>query len=156
MPVHDTSLREAAGAIGLTTAGLKQFLLVTLTSPDTAEQLDDWYARHAESAGSKEDPAAFEDPKAALNYLVEALPPGKRQELGRQILQTVARGYDASGKQYPEWLIELRELYEADQKASSAGQRRSAMGKYAHLNWSSEDYARRKQEEIDLEDGRAA
>lgn len=37
-----------------------------------------------------------------------------------------------------------------------ATQRPSAMGKYAHLNWSSDDYARRKQEEIDLEDGGAA
>jgi hypothetical protein len=35
-------------------------------------------------------------------------------------------------------------------------ERPSAMGKYAHLKWSSDDYARRKQEEIDLEDGRAA
>ena len=32
----------------------------------------------------------------------------------------------------------------------------SAMGKYAHLNISSDDYARRKQEEIDFEDGGTA
>lgn len=37
---------------------------------------------------------------------------------------------------------------------TSRQDRPSAMGKYAHLNWSSEDYARRKQEEIDLEDRR--
>jgi hypothetical protein len=156
MPAHDTSLRDAAGAIGFTPAGLKEFLLVTLTSPATAEQLDDWYVRHAEPTEAKEAALPFDDPKSAFSFLVEALPPDKRQELGRQILEAVARGYDISGKPYPDWLLELQELYEADQKASAAGGRRSAMGKYAHLNWSSEDYARRKQEEIDLEDGSAS
>jgi hypothetical protein len=153
MPAHNTSLREAAGAVGLTPAGLKQFLLLTLTSPSTAEQLDHWYVRYVEE---QDDPIAFDDPKAALNYLVEALPPSKRKELGRQILDAVARGYDADGKAYPEWLVELQLLYEADRVTGSAVARRSAMGKYAHLNTSSEGYARRKQDEIDLEDGRAA
>jgi hypothetical protein len=153
MRAHDNSLREAAGALGLTPAGLKQFLLVSSASPSTAERLDEWYLRFA---GAQDNPVDFDDPKAALNFLVETVPPSKRREAGRRLLEVLARGYDADATPYPEWLLELQVLYEVDQANSSAGVRRSAMGKYAHLNTSSEDYARRKQEEIDLEDGRAA
>jgi hypothetical protein len=153
MRAHDTSLREAAGAIGLTPAGLKQVLLVTLASPGTVERLDRWYVRHAEP---QDNPVAFEDPKAALNYLVESVPPGRRREVARKMLAVLARGCDAAGQPYPEWLLELQALYEADQETGSAAARPSAMGKYAHLNTSSDDYARRKQEDIDLEDGKAA
>jgi hypothetical protein len=153
MRAHNHSLREAAGAIGLTPAGLKQILLVTLKSPSTVEQLDQWYVRHTEP---HDDPVQFEDPKAALDFLVELLPPPSRRRFGRKLLEVLVRECDASGVPYPEWLLELQVLYEADQATGSAGTRRSAMGKYAHLNTSSEDYALRKQEEIDLEDGRAA
>jgi hypothetical protein len=153
MPARNNSLREAAGAIGLTPAGLKQFLMVTLASPSTAEQLDHWYVRYAEP---QDNPVEFEDPKAALTYLVELVPPASRKQLGRRLLETVAQGFDAGGRAYPDWLVELQGLYEIDQKAVVAGEHRSAMGKYAHLGWSSDDYARRKQDEIDLEDGRAA
>jgi hypothetical protein len=153
MRVHDTSLRAAAGAIGLTPAGLKQFLRVTLTSPRTAEQLDDWYVRYAEA---QDNPVEFDDPKAALDFLVEALPPTKRRDVARQMLRVLARACDTAGEPYPEWLLELQVLYEADRVTEPVGVRRSALGKYAHLSWSSEDYARRKQEEIELEDGRAA
>lgn len=153
MPAPDNSLREAAGAIGLTPAGLKQILLVTFTSPSTVEQLDQWYVRHT---APQDNPVRFEDPKAALNFLVELLPPSSRRQAGKELLEVLVRECDANGMPYPEWLLELQVLYEADQTTGSAGTRRSAMGKYAHLNWSSEDYARRKQDEIDLEDGRAA
>jgi hypothetical protein len=153
MSAHNHSLREAAGAVGLTPAGLKQFLQGALASPSTAERLDDWYLRFA---GAKDSPVDFDDPKAALNFLVEAVPPSKRREAGRRLLEVLARSYDADATPYPEWLLELRVLYEIDQPTISAAVRRSAMGKYAHLNTSSEDFARRKQEEIDLEDGRAA
>jgi hypothetical protein len=48
-------------------------------------------------------------------------------------------------------------IWEAKRNAGrGSAERPSAIGKYAHLNISSDDYARRKQEEIDLEDGRAA
>lgn len=153
MRAHNHSLREAAGAIGLTPAGLKQVLVGTLRSPGTVEQLDQWYVRHAEPQDS---PVRFEDPKAALNFVVELLPPTSRREFGKKLLEVLVRECDASGMPYPEWLLELQVLYEADQATGSAGTRRSALGKYAHLSTSSEDYARRKQEEIDLEDGRAA
>ena len=151
---NDTSLRDAAGAIGLTPAGLKQFLMGTLTSPKAVEQLDRWYVRHA---GAHGDFTELDDPRAALNYLIQGLPPAKRRELARDVLATVARGYDQAENQYPDWLVELQDLYAVDRAEVDASQgRRSARGKYAHLNWSSEDYARRKQDEIDLEDGRAA
>lgn len=154
MRPHDTSLREAVGAIGFTPAGLKQFLMATLTSPRSVEQLDAWYARYV---GPHDDAAGLNDPRAALNYLVRGLPSGKRREFARQVLTAVARGYDESGETYPQWLVELQTLYAGDSvETGSGGTRRSAMGKYAHLDWSSDDYARRKQDEIDLEDGRAA
>lgn len=153
MRVHDTSLRDAAGAIGLTPAGLKQFLRVTLTSPRTSEQLDDWYVRYA---GAQDDPVDFDDPRAALDFLVEALPRDRRRDVARQMLGVLARACDTAGQPYPEWLLELQVLYEGDRVTEPARVRRSALGKYAHLSWSSEDYARRKQEEIDLEDGSAA
>jgi hypothetical protein len=154
MAERDTSLRDAAGAIGLTPAGFKQFLLGSLTSQSAAAQLDRWYARYAAAQG---EPVEFDDPRAALTYLMQGLPPAKRRALARDVLGAVARGYDESGKLYPEWLVELHALYAVDHAETSVVRvRRSAMGKYAHLNWSSEDYARRKQDDIDLEDGEAA
>jgi hypothetical protein len=153
MGADNHSLREAAGAIGLTPAGLKQILLGTFTSPGTVEQLDQWYVRHTEP---QDNPVRFEDPKAALKFLVELLPPSSRRQAGRALLEVLVRECDATGMPHPEWLLELKVLYEADHGTTSAMTRPGAMGKYAHLNTSSEDYARRKQEEIDLEDGRAA
>lgn len=153
MAEKDTSLRDAAGAIGLTPAGFKQFLLGTLTSQKAAAQLDRWYARYAAAEGG---PVDFDDPRAALNYLMQGLPPAKRRELARRVLAAVARGFDDAGNSYPQWLLELQALYAVDTAEVHGTGRRSAMGKYAHLDWSSEDYARRKQEDIDLEDGRAA
>lgn len=51
-----------------------------------------------------------------------------------------------------QWLA-LRELSGSNIVAPA---RQSAFGKYAHILGNSDDFARRKQEEIDLEDGRAA
>jgi hypothetical protein len=56
------------------------------------------------------------------------------------------------------WILQAKEHRVSEPSGVRRGsvERPSAMGKYAHLNWSSDGYARRKQEEIDLEDGGAA
>lgn len=52
--------------------------------------------------------------------------------------------------------LKLREVIEQNEKAEKRRKHvefvRSLCGKYAHLPTSSEDFARRKQEEIELED----
>lgn len=54
----------------------------------------------------------------------------------------------------------LREMLNEEAKAAQQAERsklvRSIMGKYAHVPTSSEDFAARKQEEIEMEDRRAS
>jgi hypothetical protein len=49
----------------------------------------------------------------------------------------------------------INERSEAVPPGDGASERPSALGKYAHLPWSSDDFARWKQAEIDREDRRS-
>jgi hypothetical protein len=152
--VENTSLRNVAREIGMSPAGLKKFLQGTAPHSPTLRRLRNWYVQYvAASAGDVSEP----DASAALAVLVHDLTPDARRRIAGEVLDTLARGYETSGKTRPDWFSGLRAQYGGEEVGSEpVSARRSAFGKYAHISGSSDDFARRKQAEIDLEDGRAA
>lgn len=152
--VENTSLRDVAREIGMSPTGLKKFLHGASPYAATLRRLRSWYVQYA---AVRQDSLGLEDAYTAVNVLGHDLTPEACRIMAARVAEAVAGGYTDSGKEVPNWLAELRARFEtAGSISTSPGARPSAMGKYAHLKWSSEDYARRKHEEIDLEDGRAA
>jgi hypothetical protein len=151
--VQSTSLRSVAREIGMSPTSLRNFLQGTEPYGPTVHRLRTWYIRYAAVSTGQ---VKLEDASAALGLLVRDLAPDARRRMATRLINTMAREYSETGKIAPVWLSELRARYENVDVSEPPAPRPSAMGKYAHLKWSSEDYARRKQEDIDLEDGRAA
>jgi hypothetical protein len=151
---ENTSLRNVAREIGMSPTGLKKFLQGTAPYSPTLRRLRSWYVQYAAVQSGQ---VQLEDASAAINVLLHDLAPAARRRMARRVIDALALGYDETGKDSPVWLSDLQARYAGEEAdVTPPATRPSAMGKYAHLNTSSEDYARRKQEEIDLEDGRAA
>ncbi|HEU0012177.1 MAG TPA: hypothetical protein VFQ45_00765 [Longimicrobium sp.] len=92
-----------------------------------------------------------EEAVAALQILVNDLPPQARGRAVSELLEVVAQGYDLSGKPRPAWVAEvLRELV-APMEPAPAAARRTARGRYRGLLSSTEEFLRSKREELDAE-----
>lgn len=151
---ENTSLRNVAREIGMSATGLKKFLLGTAPYTPTLRRLRSWYVQYAAVQSGE---VQLEDASAAINVLLHDLPPAARRRMASRMIDALALGYLETGKDRPGWLSDLQSRHAGEEEdATPTATHPVAMGKHAHLNTSSEDYARRKQEEIDVEDGRAA
>lgn len=107
--VDNTSLRRVARQLGMSPAGLRQFLDGAAPYTPTLRRLRRWYPRHAARAAGNVDPG---DAAAALTLLLHELAPAPRGQVAARILETLARAYEASGKTRPEWIEELGRNHE--------------------------------------------
>ena len=105
-----TSLRRVAREIGMSPTGLRKFLDGTEPYSPTVHRLRVWYVRFAALSDAA---IAREDAEAALAVLTHDLAetPGRMAAGG--MLESLGRGYEASGKSRPEWVAELQARYAA-------------------------------------------
>jgi hypothetical protein len=151
---ENTSLRNVAREIGMSPTGLKKFLQGTAPYSPTLRRLRTWYVQYAAVQGGQ---VQLEDASAAINVLLHDVAPAARRRMAGRVIDALALGYDEAGMDSPVWLSDLQARYAGEEAdVTPLDTRPSAMGKYAHLDTSSDDYARRKQGEIEMEDGRAA
>jgi transcriptional regulator with XRE-family HTH domain len=106
--VDNTSLRKVARQLGMSPAGLRQFLDGAAPYTPTLRRLRRWYPRYAAQAAGNVDPR---DAATALTLLLHEFAPDPRGEVAAEILDTLAGAYEASGKTRPEWIGELRGQY---------------------------------------------
>jgi len=104
--VERSTLRAAARQIGMSPTGLKKFIQGTDPYGPTRRRLKKWYVHNASPAPEVER----DDATAALSVLTFDLAPLPRREAADCMLDCLAQGYDATGRQRPEWVAELREL----------------------------------------------
>ncbi len=84
--VEATSLRVAAGEIGMSHRGLEDFIGGTNPHPSTAKKLSEWYLKRA-AAGELD--VSREVAQAALAILTRHLPPQRRSEAQERITDAV-------------------------------------------------------------------
>jgi hypothetical protein len=114
--VENTSLRSVAREIGMSPTGLKKFLLGTAPYSPTLRRLRNWYVQYA---SLQEGGVDLQVATAAVAVLVHDLAPDPRAETAACLIDCVARGYDLSGKQHPNWVEELRHRYGAKAESQS-------------------------------------
>lgn len=100
--VDDTSLRIAAGEIGVSYSGLRTFLKGTEPYAPTLAKLRAWYAQTVEGQAMTPERA-----RAMLAALVEGLPPERREEAARELVTRLVESYRKSGADVPDWLRAL-------------------------------------------------
>lgn len=149
---ENTSLRNVAREVGMSPTGLKKFLQGTSPYSPTLRRLRIWYVQYAARSSSGLE---YQDARAALTVLMHDLTPEARRSTTHRFISSLARGYDDSGISPPSWIAELNAIDEPAPTPADAGTRPSALGKYRGIIGSSTDYARSKQEAIDLEDRRS-
>ena len=108
--VEHTSLRGVAREIGMSPTGLKKFLQGTAPYSPTLRRLRKWYIHHAAVPFEKVEKV---DASAAITVLTFDLGGQNRVETADCVLDCLGRGYDATGRQRPVWMAELRELLKA-------------------------------------------
>jgi transcriptional regulator with XRE-family HTH domain len=96
--VEGTSLRRVAREIGMSPTGLKKFLLGTAPYSPTLRRLRKWYLQYG---GAHPGSVGEEEVGHALALLTQDLHPGARLQTTDQVLESLARGYDASGRERP-------------------------------------------------------
>lgn len=152
--VENASLRSVAREIGMSPISLRQFLQGTEPYSRTLRRLRIWYIQHA---AVQRGQVESEDASAALDVLLHDLAPGPRRKTVNRLLDSLASGYDESGKTPPSWLAEMRASFDLSPSFAAAPEARpSAFGKYRGVLGSSAEYAELKQADIDLEDRRSA
>jgi hypothetical protein len=104
--VEATSLRRVAREIGMSPTGLRKFLDGTDPYAPTLHRLRVWFVRFAATPAAE---VQREEATAALAVLTHDLSPTPRRIALNGVLDTLARGYDASGRARPDWLAELRQ-----------------------------------------------
>ncbi|HEX8830209.1 MAG TPA: hypothetical protein VF705_03530 [Longimicrobium sp.] len=103
--VEGSSLRRVAREIGMSPTGLKKFLLGTAPYSPTLRRLRKWYLPYGGAI-----PGAVEEEAVghALAVLTQDLPPAARGTVTDGVLESLARGYAASGREHPRWVTDLR------------------------------------------------
>lgn len=108
--VEHTSLRGVAREIGMSPTGLKKFLLGTAPYSPTLRRLRKWFVHRATLPLGE---VGREDVSAAIEVLTHDLPGQPRIEAADCVLDCLGRGYEATGRERPRWVAELRELLKA-------------------------------------------
>ncbi|HEU0055337.1 MAG TPA: hypothetical protein VFQ39_19250 [Longimicrobium sp.] len=106
--VENTSLRRVAREIGMSPTGLKKFLMGTAPYSPTLRRLRKWYLQHAAIPAGE---VGHQDASAALAVLTHDLAPDPKQAALNEILDSLVRGYEATGRTRPRWVNELRAEY---------------------------------------------
>lgn len=106
--VRATSLRRVAREIGMSPTGLRKFLNGSEPYSPTLHRLRTWYLQYAAESHPQ---VSAQDASAALAVLTHDLPPSSRRNAADGVLDTVARGYERSGRSRPAWVAELRQSY---------------------------------------------
>ncbi|MET0400079.1 MAG: hypothetical protein ABW277_25035 [Longimicrobiaceae bacterium] len=100
--VDDTSLRIAAGEIGVSYSGLRTFLKGTDPYAPTLAKLRAWYAQTVEGRAMTPERA-----RAMLAALVESMPLERREEAVRELVTRLVESYRKSGADVPGWLARI-------------------------------------------------
>ncbi|HEX5727006.1 MAG TPA: hypothetical protein VFX98_16135 [Longimicrobiaceae bacterium] len=106
--VRNTSLRGVAREIGMSPTGLKKFLLGTAPYSPTLRRLRSWFVQFGTRHVGE---VQREEASAALAVLVHDLAPDPRAEAAGSVLDALGRGYEASGRERPEWVAGLRDAF---------------------------------------------
>jgi hypothetical protein len=109
--VEHTSLRGVAREIGMSPTGLKKFLLGTAPYSPTVRRLRRWYVHHAALPTGE---VGYHDASAAIAVLTHDLPGEPRRDAADCVLDCLGRGYEATGRERPAWVAELRKELEPD------------------------------------------
>ena len=104
--VHRISLRAVARQIGMSPTGLKKFLAGTAPYSPTLRRLRKWYLLNAAVPTGQ---VTYEDASAAIAVLTLDFPGDPRREAAEHVLDCLARGYDATGREHPHWMAEIRD-----------------------------------------------
>jgi hypothetical protein len=97
--VERTSLRTAAGEIGISHSGLRTFLLGTDPYGPTLVKLRAWFAQT--DGGKAMSP---ERARALVAMLLEGVPAKNRKAAERRVLDAVAEAHREAGTDPPDWL----------------------------------------------------
>lgn len=100
--VEETSLRVAAGEIGMSHRGLEDFIGGTKPHASTAKKLSGWYLKRA-AAGELE--VSSEIAEAAIRALTQHLPPASRAPARARLLAALRAESEASGTPLPRWVL---------------------------------------------------
>lgn len=113
--VGDSTLRAAAGEIGMSPAGLLAFLRGARPRAGTVQKLRDWQQRPAASR----DPLPEANARAAIDVLVRELDPGVRRPVVESVLRCLQAGYRQSGRAVPAWVDGMRRGLDADSDSAT-------------------------------------
>ena len=97
-------IRATAREVGMSVTGFRAFLEGSTPFQSTREKLMAWYLRRAASGEEKPTASVVE---AALAVLVEAIPPEKRDDALRELVDAMERSYRAAGVPVPKWLRKM-------------------------------------------------
>jgi hypothetical protein len=103
--VENTSLRGVAREVGMSPTGLRKFLNGTAPYSLTVRRLRKWYLQYGATSAAE---VTYHEASAALLMLTHDLRPDARRQASDCVLECLARGYDAIGRERPGWLAELR------------------------------------------------
>lgn len=97
-------IRATAREVGMSVTGFRAFLEGSNPFESTREKLTAWYLRHAAAGEPGQVPDVVQ---AALAVLVETIPPEKRADALRELVEAVERSYRAAGVPVPKWLKKI-------------------------------------------------
>ena len=104
MRAEATSVSQVAREVGLTARGLQKFLDGSVPYSATTQKLERWYIREAMRSESETDAVTA---AAALQLLMQDLPPAHRATVLEQAIGWWENVYAAAGLLPPRWLTDL-------------------------------------------------
>lgn len=102
--VARTSSHAVAREVGMSAPSLRDFIDGSEPRQSTVRKLTAWYVRTATERGEVLDERTA---RAALALLVEPIPPERRADALRELVEAMERGYRMAGAPVPKWLRKL-------------------------------------------------
>lgn len=102
--VARTSSHAVAREVGMSAPSLRDFINGSEPRQATVRKLAEWYVRTAADRG---DVLSEGTARAALALLVEPIPPERREDALRELVDAIERSYRAAGVPVPKWLQKL-------------------------------------------------